>query len=124
LRLDPPSSSRRVALIAVKTTHTVVWLLVEASMAYVLIAGIRGRSDRSAGMAGAIVAAESLVFLGNGAHCPLTAVAQSLGAKQASVTDIYLPRWIASNLPVIHVPFVALAIYLHGRALMRRSRSG
>lgn len=117
-------ATRTVALAAVKAVHTSIWFVVEASMAYVLIAGLRGRSDRRAGVAGAIVATESLVFLGNGARCPLTEVAESLGAAHGSVTDLYLPKWFARSLPVIHVPLVVLAIYLHGRRLLRPAASG
>jgi hypothetical protein len=37
------------------------------------------------------------------------------------VTDIYLPRWFAHNLPAIHTPLLVLMAYLHTRNL-RRSR--
>jgi hypothetical protein len=89
-------------------------------MVYVLYAGFAGRSDRQAGAAAAVVAAESLIFAGNGFRCPLTQVAERLGADRGSVTDIYLPRWLARNLPVIHVPLIGLAGYLHTRNLLAR----
>ena len=44
-----------------------------------------------------MIAAESLVFVANGFRCPLTDVAESLGAEHGSVTDIYLPAWFARN---------------------------
>ncbi len=47
-------------------------------------------------------------------------MAESLGAEHGSVTDIYLPRWFAHNLPAIHVPLILLALYLHARNLRRR----
>jgi hypothetical protein len=53
-------------------------------------------------------------FAGNGFRCPRTDVAEHLGAEQASVTDAYLPRWFADNLPAIHVPLILLAAFLHG----------
>jgi hypothetical protein len=116
-----PSGGSRdtVLLAAVKAVHTAWWLVVEVAMAYVLYAGMRRRTDRRAAIAGAVVAAESLVFLAGGARCPLTGLAESLGAKRGSVTDIYLPRWLARNLPAIHVPLVALAVVLHVRNLRR-----
>ncbi|MEQ4519627.1 hypothetical protein ABLI39_09720 [Pseudarthrobacter sp. B907] len=110
-------SLREAGLKAVKTVHTLAWFSIEASMVYVLYAGIRGRSDRRAGIAGAIVFAETAIFAGNGFHCPLTAVAQRLGDESGSVTDIYLPQWFARNLPAIHVPLFVLAVALHGRNL-------
>ena len=111
-----------LALVALKTAHTLIWFSVEAALSYVIFSGLRGRSDRRAAIAGAIVAGETAVFLANGARCPLTGLAESLGAKSGSVTDLYLPRWLAHNLPGIHVPIVILAVYLHMRNLRRKRR--
>ncbi len=108
---------RNLSLRLVKIVHTSIWLAVESAMAYLVYSGARRRSDRTAAVAGAIVAAETLVFLGNGNRCPLTDLAESLGSEHGSVTDIYLPGWLARNLPAIHVPLVALAVGLHLRNL-------
>ena len=67
-----------------------------------------------------MVTAETLIFAGNGFRCPLTQVAERLDAEQGSVTDIYLPRWFARNLPAIHVPLIGLAGFLHARNLRAR----
>lgn len=75
----------------------------------------RGRTDRRVGLAAGVVTAETLVFAANGFHCPLTAVAKDLGDETGSVTDIYLPRWFARNLPGIHVPLILAAVLLHWR---------
>jgi hypothetical protein len=111
------------ALVALKAAHTLIWFSVEASMMYVLYKGLRGRSDRAAAIGGAIVAGETAVFLANGARCPLTGLAERLGAESGSVTDLYLPKWLAHNLPAIHVPLVLLAVYLHARNIRRRRAS-
>jgi hypothetical protein len=111
------------ALAVVKGTHTVIWACVEAAMAYLLASGAAGRSDRRAGVAAAIVGAEALVFLANGARCPLTGLAESLGADDGSVTDIYLPGWLARILPLLHVPLIVMAGWLHWRNL-RGERGG
>ena len=109
-------NAERVSLLrAVKAFHTFAWFTIEACMAYVLYAGLRGRTDRSVGLAAGVVAAETLVFAANGFHCPLTAVARDLGDATGSVTDIYLPHWFASNLPVIHVPLILAAVVFHWR---------
>jgi hypothetical protein len=119
-RSGPPARGSGAALRAVKAVHTLAWFSIEACMVYVLYAGFARRSDRRAGIAAGIVAAESLIFAGNGFRCPLTQVAEHLGAERGSVTDIYLPRWFARNLPAIHVPLIALAGYLHARNLQTR----
>jgi hypothetical protein len=115
-----PHPPRQPALAAVKVVHTISWFSIESCMMYVLWAGLRRRSDRRAAIAAGVVATESLVFAANGFRCPLTELAQRVGAEQGSVTDIYLPRWLAHNLPAIHVPLIALAGYLHGRNLRQR----
>ena len=111
------------ALVGLKTVHTLIWFSVEASMMYVLYKGVRRQSDRRAAIAGAIVAGETAIFLANGLRCPLTGLAESLGAESGSVTDLYLPKWLAHNLPAIHVPLVAATVYLHVRNLRRRNPS-
>ena len=117
---DPFTHGSEAALRAVKAIHTLAWFSIETCMAYVLYAGFARRSDRRAGIAAAVVAAESLIFAGNGFRCPLTQVAERLGAERSSVTDIYLPRWFARNLPAIHVPLIGLAGFLHARNLRDR----
>ena len=110
----------RNALAAVKAVHTLAWFSIEACMIYLLYAGLARRTDRRAAIAAAVVGGETLIFAANGFRCPLTDVAESLGAENGSVTDIYLPKWFAHNLPAIHVPLILLALYLHGRNLRHR----
>lgn len=111
---------RQTALVAIKIVHTLAWFSIESCMAYLLYAGLARRSDRRAGVAAAVVAGESLIFVGNGLRCPMTQLAERIGAGKGSVTDIYLPDWFARNLPAIHVPLIALAILLHVRNLRGR----
>lgn len=116
-----PSRSRwhrsTAALTAIKVVHTLAWFSIESCMVYVLLAGLIRRSDRRTAIAAAVVAGESLIFVANRCRCPLTQVAERVGADRGSVTDIYLPRWFARNLPAIHVPLIVLATYLHARNL-------
>ncbi|MDI3211957.1 hypothetical protein [Arthrobacter sp. AL12] len=117
--LKPPgelADAERASLLrAVKAFHTFAWFTIEACMVYVLCAGVRGRTDRRVALAAGVVTAETLIFAANGFHCPLTAVARDLGDETGSVTDIYLPRWFARNLPAIHVPLILAAVLLHWR---------
>jgi hypothetical protein len=112
-----PDASRRAALAAVKLVHTLAWFSIESCMVYVLWAGLRRHSDRRAAVAAGVVATETLIFAANGFRCPLTQVAERIGARHGSVTDIYLPRWFARNLPAIHIPLILLAGYLHRGSL-------
>lgn len=106
-------------MVAVKAVHTVAWASVEACVAYLLWAGLAGRTDKRAAAAAAVVVGETLVFAGNGFRCPLTELATRYGAQSGSVTDIYLPKWFAHNLPAIHAPLLVLMGWLHVRNLRR-----
>ena len=103
------------ALAAIKLVHTLAWFSIESCMVYVLWAGFMRRSDRRSAMAAGVVACESIIFAANRFRCPLTQLAERFGDKRGSVTDIYLPRCFARNLPAIHVPLIVLAAYLHRR---------
>ena len=110
-------------LACIKAAHTLAWLSIESCVAYNLWAGFAGRSDRRAIWTGAIVAGETLVFAGNGFHCPLTGLAERYGAQRGSVTDIYLPQRIARSLPAIHAPLLALMVYLHASNLVCEAKA-
>jgi hypothetical protein len=111
-RLAPGTA---VVLTGIKAVHTLARFSIESSVIYLLYAGLRRKSDRRAAVAGAIVAAESLIFAANGFRCPVTNLAVTLGAERGGVTDMFLPRWFARNLPAIHAPLFVVAIVLHLR---------
>jgi hypothetical protein len=115
--LTAASPSRPVALTALRLVHTATWLSIESCMVYVLVSGLAGRSDRRVAIAAGVVVGETAIFAASGFRCPLTSLAENLGEEHGSVTDIYLPAWFARNLPVIHVPLIAAAAYLHARNL-------
>ena len=115
-----PAAWRRSALVGVKAVHSLIYFSIESCMGYLLYTGLKGREDRRTAIAAGVVTAESLIFVGNGRRCPLTGLAETLGAESGSVTDIYLPSWLASNLFPVHLPLLALALWLHARNLLRR----
>ena len=108
-----------VLVATVKVIHTAAWFSIESCVAYLLYAGLAGHTDRRAAIAAGIVLGDSVVFAANGFRCPLTELTQSLGADSGSVTDLYLPKRFAHNLPVIHVPLLVLVVVLHGRNALR-----
>ena len=109
---------------AVKVTravHTLAWFAIESCVLYLLYAGFAGRSGRRPAIAAGVVAGEALVFAANGFRCPLTDVAERLGADHGSVTDTCLPARLAHHLPAIHVPLLLLAACLHRRNIRRNA---
>jgi DNA-binding CsgD family transcriptional regulator len=59
------------------------------------------------------VVGETIIYTVDGFSCPLTELAESAGAETGSVTDIYLPVWLARRLTAIHIPLAAVILYLH-----------
>ena len=114
----------KAVLVTIKAIHTLAWFSIESCMIYLLYAGFAKRSDRSVVVATVVVGGETLIFAANGFRCPLTQLAESFGADNGSVTDIYLPKWFAHYLPAIHVPLIVLAVSLHGRNLHQRWKRG
>lgn len=106
-----PSATLRLG--AIKTTHTAIWATIEAGVGYLIFSGVTKRTNRLVTASAVIVVAETAIFTINGFTCPLTQLAESIGADSGSVTDIYLPSWLARNLPAIHVPLALLILYLH-----------
>jgi hypothetical protein len=90
---------RRTALTTIKLVHTLAWFSIEASMVYVLWAGFTRRSDRRAAVAAGVVAGETAIFAANRFRCPLTDIAERLGAERGTVTDIYLPAGSRATCP-------------------------
>jgi len=73
------------------------------------------RRDRSVAAAGALVAAESVVFLANRGTCPLTPLAEHYGARRGGVSDIFLPDGVARTIPIWATSGVVVAMALHLR---------
>ena len=117
LRRDP---WRGAALVAIKVAHSFIFFSEELSVGYLLYAGLTKRQYRTTALAAAAVAAEGAIYLGNGRRCPLTDVAEALGAALGSVTDIYLPRWIAARIFTYNAPLVVVAALLHTRVFLAR----
>ena len=125
---------RSAGLIAVKAVHSALFFAIGGCLVYFLASGIARRSDRRAVLAGAVVAGEALIFAANGMRCPLSdvaedlgaedgSVAEDLGAEDGSVADIYLPRPLREHLPAVTGPMFGLAIVLHACNIRARRRS-
>jgi hypothetical protein len=120
LRNDP---WRGAALVAIKVVHSLVFFGEELSVGYLLYAGLRKRQDRAAAVAAGAIAAESVMYFANGQRCPLAQLAIELGAEHGSVTDIYLPHWIAKRIFTYNAPLVVVIVLLHTRVFLARRRA-
>jgi hypothetical protein len=111
---------RTVALVGVKVVHTLAFFSIGSSLGYFAYSAVTKQSDRRAAIAGAVVTGEALIYAGNGWRCPLTGLAERLGATPGPVSDIYLPRWLASHIAEIAGPIFVISILLHASNVFRR----
>ena len=111
---------REPVLIGIKTVHSLAFFVIQSCIVYLVYSGLRGRTDRRAEYAAGVALVESVIYAGNGFHCPLTGLAEDLGAQHGQVTDIFLPKWLAANVANIYTPLLAVGLFLHARNLMRR----
>lgn len=110
---------RRVAMVAVMTLHTAVFLGIAASILHIFYAGVSGRPSRWTRIAITLSLAECAVFVAYRFRCPLRTIAESLGAESGQVTDIFLPRWLADRIPWVFTPLLVAGI---GGLIRNRSR--
>jgi pimeloyl-ACP methyl ester carboxylesterase len=117
-----PRRPHPVAVLAVKTIHTAIFLLELASIAWLAVSGLIGRRDRTVAVATGAVGAEIAVFLANNGVCPLTPLAERLGAARGSVSDIFLPDAVARTIPIWSTALLIVAAGLHARSVLRDRR--
>ena len=111
-----------IAVTAVKTVHTIVFLGELAAIGWLVVTGFTGRRDRTVGLAAAAVALEAGVFCANDGVCPLTPLTERLGAARGGVSDIFLPDAVARTTPIWSSLLLALAAVLHARSAIRAAR--
>ena len=119
---DLPFAVRRPLYIGVKVVHSIAFFILQTAILYLLYKALRGESDRRAAISGVLVGGECAIYAGNGFRCPLTGVAEALGAESGQVTDIFLPKRLADNIANIYGPLFATALILHGRNVRKRNR--
>jgi hypothetical protein len=101
---------RRIALVGLKLVHSVIFLVNSAAILHIFWAGVRGRPSRWTRFALVAALTESAVFLANRGRCPLTGLAEQLGARSGRVSDIFLPRWFADRIPQLCTPPLAVGL--------------
>ena len=111
-----------MALVAIKATHSALFVGILGAILWLVWTGLSGRRDRSVVVAAAVVATEVGVFVANRGVCPLTPLAERYGAHAGTggVSDIFLPRVLARSIPLWSSALVGIAAVLHLRGVVRR----
>lgn len=90
-----------IALFGIKAVHTLIFASMSWAVLYTLYSGLANRVSRTTGVAVAAVLGEAIIYGSNGWICPLTKVAERLGAANGTVGDIFLPQWFARRIPQV-----------------------
>jgi hypothetical protein len=88
----------RLTVLHVKLVHTLIFAVLSGCVLYILASGAFNRITPWTWVAVVAIVIEGLVLAASGGKCPLTAVAERLGASDGSVADIFLPRWFADRI--------------------------
>jgi hypothetical protein len=95
---------------AIKAFHSGAFLVLGGSLLHVTYSCVRGRISHRTWISIVAVAGESAVIIANSGRCPLTSVVEDLGSEHGSVSDIFLPDWVARNIPHVSSALLGVAI--------------
>ncbi|APV50403.1 hypothetical protein BWI17_12280 [Betaproteobacteria bacterium GR16-43] len=88
----------QVTVLQIKVVHTLIFIVLSACVLYVVFSGALDRITPWTWIAIAAIVVEGLVLAASGGRCPLTKMAERLGAENGSVSDIFLPKWLADRI--------------------------
>lgn len=110
-----PPRCHGATLALIKWFHTVVFVSVASLIVLFAWDGATRRAGRRNTVAFTVALAEASVYVSNNQVCPLTPLAEDLGASSGSVTDILLPIWISRRIPFVSGSVLVLGIVLQLR---------
>lgn len=121
---DLHRTGKGVLLFLIKLAHSLVFWGLSASVYYVLYSALVNRVNRWTKLAIGSVVVEGVILIYYGWRCPLRIWAEALGEARGSVTDIFLPRWLADRIFQIYTPlFLIGCLALAARRLYSRRQS-
>jgi hypothetical protein len=108
----------KLSLFLIKLVHTVIFWVLSLCVVYALFSGLANRITIWTWVAVGLLLVESVVLAVSGWVCPLTLLAERQGAKQGSVADIFLPKWLADRIfPICGTAFVLALVVIAFRLL-------
>ncbi len=116
-----PAGARPAVVGAIKAVHTAIFFSVAGLILVVAWDGVRGHPRRRTAIAAGVALAEAAIFASNNGVCPLTPLAEELGASSGSVTDIFLPDWFSRRIPLVSGTLLVLGLVLNLRAARLRA---
>jgi hypothetical protein len=108
----------KLTFLHVKIAHTAIFWFLSACVVYTLYSGVADRVNPLTWAAAGFVLVESVVLVAFGWVCPLTLLAERLGAPRGSVADIFLPKWLADRIfPICGTTYLVACLLLAARVL-------
>jgi hypothetical protein len=108
----------RVTFRQIKIAHTVIFFVLSGCVLDTLYSAVFNRVTNWTWVAVALVVVESIVLVSFGWICPLTILAERLGATDGAVADIFLPKWLADRIfPICGTTFLVACGILVARLL-------
>jgi hypothetical protein len=104
--------SAKTQLVRVKILHTLIWLLFNTVIFYMLYAVILNKLDKWLWIGYALIMLEIITLLIFKMSCPITIIARRYSISRKANFDIYLPNWLAKYNRVIYVSILIVVITL------------
>ena len=101
-------------IFVIKSIHTIIFYFMAVCLLYVLYCGITRTYNWILILAISAILIEGLALILNHWRCPLTTLANKLGAEKGSVTDTFLPSCITRNVFNISIVVFAISLVLLG----------
>lgn len=111
-----PGRARPATLAIIKAAHTAIFFSMGGLILLFAWDGARQRPRRRTAIAAGVALVETAVYASNNLVCPLTSLAEELGATSGSVTDIFLPDWLSRRIPLFSGSVLILGLVLNLRA--------
>jgi hypothetical protein len=108
-----PARWHPAAWVIIKAIHTGAFLSIAGLVGVVAWDGVRQRPRRRTAIGAAVGLGEAVVYLSNNQVCPLTPLAEALGARSGTVTDIFLPAWFSKRVPIVSGVVLGLGLILN-----------
>jgi hypothetical protein len=109
----------KVTIFQIKVVHTVIFWVLSLCVLYALFSGVTDHITGWTWVALGLLLVESIALVLSGWTCPLTLLAERQGAARGSVTDIFLPEWLADRIFPICGTLYAVALVLIAWRLLR-----
>lgn len=102
----------KTKLTFIKVAHTLIWLLFNFVVFYMLYAAITNKLDLWLWIGYGIIFTEGIILIIFKSFCPVTLLARKYSDSTKDNFDIYLPNWLAKNNKLIYTLILTVVIFI------------